>query len=252
MLPKFQNGWNTLGQSLEGRDIRAFSHLIENAKPWALILGGIHGDERATVPFVASFIQDLLKNADGIGSLIAIPLVNPDGYNRDSRYNARGVDLNRNFPTQWQFSGEEPSGIEALSEPESKLLHQLIEKGRPSRIISLHWALSEIDPDGKQSVELARGMWQALSNQQRSLFRLKETAGKPLPGSLGNHCGHNPEGPLSATVTLELPYHSEPSLENLPEDHLETVRILWQTERERYWNTVFPAVNSMLRFAAGN
>jgi len=51
-------------------------------------------------------------------------------------------------------------------------------------------------------------------------------------------------------VTLELPYHPEPDLNPLPDDHLHTVQSCWRDENSRYWDAVYPAVETMMRFAA--
>ncbi len=247
---RIRRGWSDLGFSLENRAIRAFSNFDadpESPAPWTLVFGGTHGDELATVPFLEEFVVARLENGLA-GPTAVIPVLNPDGYARGSRYNARGVDLNRNLPARWSSGADEPSGTEPLSEPEAKLLHDLLIAGRPGRIVSLHWALGEIDADGIHSVELARGMWGSLEVPQRRMFRLK-TSGKPLPGSLGSFCAAERKG-QPALVTLELPYHPEPESPR-PEGHLDTVHALWREERSRYWNAVYPAVEAMLRFAIG-
>ncbi len=260
-------GWNELGWSLEDRPIRAYSNFSAHfhadfasgsakAKAWTLILGGTHGDERATVPFLEAFVSAHLEDktgATGLGPVMVLPLLNPDGYARDSRYNARGVDLNRNLPELWSSgTDDEPPGTGPLSEPESRLLHDLLVSGKPARIVSLHWALSEIDPDGEGAYAWARSMWENLEDSHRSLFRLREpdNAVSLLPGSLGSFCRLRLRD-TTWLVTLELPYHVVPELDPLPEDHFATVRALWETDRERYWNAVYPAVESMLRFAIG-
>jgi hypothetical protein len=192
-----------------------------------------------------------VEDKEELGPLAVIPLLNPDGYARDSRYNARGVDLNRNLPAEWAPETDEPSGPEPLSEIETKLLHAVLLESRPARIVSLHWALGELDPDGEGSRELAAGMWECLGDAQKKLFRLREPGAASRPGSLGSFCRIAAPGWVPSLVTLELPYHPDPAPSPSVEERMEQVRLFWRKERERYWNTVYPAVESMLRFAAG-
>lgn len=252
-----------LGHSIDGRNIEAFTNakaselLSQGLGGCTLIIGGTHGDERATVLLVEEFIDSRLASGIVPQPTVAIPLLNPDGYARDTRYNARGVDLNRNFPHNWVPHSEEPSGSHPLSEPESSLLHDLILAWRPSRIVSLHWALAEIDPDGPQSERLAVELWQCLDENSRRPYRLRLPSGAPLsgtPGSLGQWCGFSlryPDGSRPAMITLELPHHPEslPRPDVLPEGHLDSVRAQWTTSPARYLAGVRGAVLTMLEAA---
>src|SRR6185295_18581931 len=125
----------------------------------------------------------------------------------------RGVDLNRNFPQGWSGASQEPPGDAPLSEPEARALHAFILALRPARIVSLHWALSEIDADGPHSADLALHMWEALTEEERRPYRLALPQGGLLtPGSLGQWCGYGLAYPAgspvsrSSMVTLELPF----------------------------------------------
>ncbi len=63
------------------------------------ILATIHGDEPAGTPLVrrlATHIRQHPKVLDG-RRVVLLRLANPDGLAHRSRYNAHGVDLNRNF-----------------------------------------------------------------------------------------------------------------------------------------------------------
>ena len=76
---------HTLGYSVEGRPIELWS---DPAGPnGTLIIGGVHGDEPGSIDLVREF-------APPVGNPVALlPLANPDGFARASRYNARGVDI---------------------------------------------------------------------------------------------------------------------------------------------------------------
>jgi protein MpaA len=58
---------------------------------------------------------------------------NPDGRARGTRQNARGVDLNRNFPYRWARGarGTYYPGPRAASEPETRALMRLVRRVRP-------------------------------------------------------------------------------------------------------------------------
>ena len=66
-----------------------------------LVIGGIHGDEYASVSVVFKWMDILNIHHSGLFHWHFIPLSNPDGLLRkkSQRQNDGGVDLNRNFPT---------------------------------------------------------------------------------------------------------------------------------------------------------
>lgn len=80
-------------------------------RPQFHVNGGIHGDEPVGTDIAMRFARHLLEGY-GSDSTIAtlvnrteffiLPLLNPDGYVRNWRANAAGVDLNRDFPSATQ------------------------------------------------------------------------------------------------------------------------------------------------------
>ena len=145
------NGNSTikLGESVQGRAITAVRLGDPDSERKILVIGEIHGDERA-----GTAIADQLARgpAPADVDLWIVPQLNPDGAARQTRQNARGVDLNRNFPWRWRASGQpfdqEYSGAAALSEPESKIAHRLIAKYKPEITIWFHQPLGVIDLAG--------------------------------------------------------------------------------------------------------
>ncbi len=121
-----------VGTSVEGRPINALV-ISDNPsdlemEPRIRISGGIHGNEKVTTEVVIRYIEYLLSeynnSNDEITGLInsryivIIPVINPDGYTISTRYNANGVDLNRNFSREWS-DAYSIYGTEPFSEPES-------------------------------------------------------------------------------------------------------------------------------------
>lgn len=248
-----------IGYSVERRPIILHYTSRFAARPGGtLFIGGMHGDERATMLLLLSFM-DRLRTETALPPLGVLPLLNPDGYTRQTRYNARGVDLNRNFEVAWNAGSEEPPGAFPLSEPESLALRDFILDQRPERIVTLHWALGELDADGAQSAPLARAMWDALDETGRAPYRLRLAGARadpppdPCPGSLGHWCGEKlryPDGSAPAIVTLELPHApQQPRPPVLPDDHYDQLRVTWKRDARGYLDAVEGPVHAMLRAA---
>ena len=88
--------------------------------------------------------------------IIVAPLINPDGFfsKPQKRTNGRGVDVNRNFPTKDWKQGKKDryySGPDANSESETKFQIALINRFKPTHIISIHSPLGCYDYDGPSS-----------------------------------------------------------------------------------------------------
>lgn len=185
-----------LGDSVEGRPIEALE--VGNGPVVYLALATIHGSEPAGTPLLLRLAEEVAAKpalAEG-KTVVLVPVVNPDGFALKKRGNARGVDLNRNFPAG-NFQASTRHGDTALSEPESRVLKSLLRERRPARIVSLHQPLSCVDYDGP-GAHLAAAM----------------AAGGPLPvrklgsrpGSLGSYAGVSLGIPI---ITLELPGGAE-------------------------------------------
>jgi len=129
--------WSTLATSVEGRAIRALT--LGHGPRRVLWVGGIHGDERegsqATDELPAAFLAR--SGAEERVTLIVVEDLNPDGTERKTRGNGHGVDLNRNFPAE-SFRASGKHGREALSEPESRALGELVASWRPELVLVAH------------------------------------------------------------------------------------------------------------------
>jgi protein MpaA len=127
-----------IGQSLQGRPIRLRQYGDPRIHGRVLVFVCIHGDEcagRSVAPLRGGCPE---PNAN----VFVVSSLNPDGSAAASRLNGRGVDLNRNFPSQWRPRGQpgtpEYSGPRPSSEPETRLAARLIEKLQPRVTIWLH------------------------------------------------------------------------------------------------------------------
>jgi len=153
-----------------------------------LIHAGIHGEEPETTFALSRALRQLSEPSPHCAAVLA---VNPDGLIRGTRGNARGVELNRNFPTKdWQpepvahrSTLEDPRdvllspGSHPGSEPETQALMGLIGELAPRNVIALHAPLACID-DGNQG---PLGHWLA----ERAGLPLVPDVGYPTPGSFG-------------------------------------------------------------------
>jgi murein peptide amidase A len=139
-----------LGRSVEGRAIPA----VEVGDPKGtrvLVVGCIHGNEPAGIA-----VANRLERLSPVGvDLWIVPDLNPDGRVSDTRGNAHGVDLNRNFPFRWRpLGGVYESGPRPLSEPESRIAYRLIRRIHPAVAVWFHQHLDLVwASGGKASLE---------------------------------------------------------------------------------------------------
>src|SRR3954447_7799776 len=87
------------GHSVQGGPIRVVER--DGAAPGrtVLVVGCIHGNEDAGIAVTKLLLRGPRPAA---GRLLVISDLNPDGRRAHTRVNADGVDLNRNFPSEWR------------------------------------------------------------------------------------------------------------------------------------------------------
>jgi protein MpaA len=154
-------GWQPLeyGRSLDGVSLRAF--LPDGDRPvGGLLTAAFHGEEALTALLIRRLLEQVPAQET---TWVVAPVVNPDGLLAGTRQNARGVDLNRNFPAStWrsELSITYPPGIdprqrepgnrtnrsspgsEPASEPETRALLELVERLQPPLVIDVHSPLN--------------------------------------------------------------------------------------------------------------
>ena len=131
------------GTSVQGRPLVAHHRWGPGDATFRiLVVGVIHGDEAVGLDVVELLLSEPLP--DGV-DLWLVPDANPDGRSRRTRGNANGVDLNRNFPVDWQPYGSDEftvggydPGPEPASEPETLALMELALALQPSYTIWYH------------------------------------------------------------------------------------------------------------------
>ncbi|MCP4248129.1 MAG: murein peptide amidase A [bacterium] len=195
-----------IGESVESRIVEAVR--TPGPPPHRLIFGGFHGDEPKGVD-LARRLWEYVEQGDGATpqrGLVVVPLVNPDGYERRNRRNARGVDLNRNFPTADWAPGPKRrryyGGESAASEPETRMVINLIQRLKPAEIITIHSISKQQFCNNYNGPPAAKDLAQLLSACNG--YPVTGHIGYPTPGSFGTWAGVEQAIP---TITLELPSH---------------------------------------------
>jgi len=176
-------------------DVYGRSHLGAPLEVWRsagpcrlLVFAAIHGEEGETTSALSRALRHLSEPSPHCAVVLA---ANPDGLSRGTRCNARGVELNRNFPTaDWRpdpvmhrSTLDAPRdvalspGATPGSEPETQALIALIQELKPEAVVALHAPLACID-DANDSV---LGRWLA----ERTGLPLVPDVGYPTPGSFG-------------------------------------------------------------------
>ncbi len=180
------------GRSVQGRPITATA--IGTGNQCVLVIGGIHGNEPASATLCRQLRAYLRAHPELVYGLkvIVVPAANPDGLAANTRGNARGVDVNRNFATG-NYRATAGHGGEAMSQPEARYLRGIIDRYRPARILTVHQPLACIDYDGP-------GLALAAKIARASGLPVKKLGARP--GSLGSYAGVENRIP---TITVELP-----------------------------------------------
>jgi protein MpaA len=183
-----------LGHSVLGRPIRAFEVGDPASPRKVLVVGCIHGNEPAGIAIADALAR--VRAVRGV-DLWIVPDLNPDGVAADTRQNADGVDLNRNFPWRWRPLGPPGTtfyaGRRPLSEPESKIAERLVLRLRPQISVWFHQHLDVVDESGGDT---------RIERRFASLVRLPLRRLTRYPGSATGWENHTFRGTTSFVVEL--------------------------------------------------
>lgn len=187
-----------IGHSVDGRELWAYQVGDPDAEKVALVLGQMHGEEPAGTLSAWGIINDH-RSVAGI-QLWVVPTMNPDGHARNRRQNSHGVDLNRNWPVNYEQN--EPgtryySGTGPLSEPESQAMAAFIERIRPDQMVSIHQPLTGVDNYKIKDPSLHDALVRELGLPSRSL-----DCGGECRGTMTQWVNATIDG---AAITIEYP-----------------------------------------------
>jgi len=166
-----------IGYSVSGRPLEVYT--FGQGERQVMVAAGIHGGyEWNTIALADELIIYVNEHPEIIPSdvtLFILRNINPDGDARahtiDGRVNNHGVDLNRNFPENWQEDWDRDGcwdyapttgGSSPGSEPETRAVTNFLSSKRVQALISYHSAALGVFPGGEpwdeESIELAKAL----------------------------------------------------------------------------------------------
>jgi len=155
--PPLPAGWTSqsIGTSVEGRPITALVRRVDSPDHVVLVVGAIHGNEPASPPTVRAMVT--ASFADDV-EVWLVPELNPDGVAAGTRWNANGVDLNRNFSWDWRAIDGGPAPI---SEPETHAITTLVDAIAPDLAVWVHQPYGYVSSVGPTTDRAFEAAWSA-------------------------------------------------------------------------------------------
>ena len=214
------------GTSIEGRELSALkisdNVTVDEVEAEVMFDGGIHGDEIGAAENCIRFARHLCVeygNDQQITTLINTReiwiycMVNPDGRENMSRYNAYGVDLNRDWGYMWDSWG---GSTGAYSQLESKALRECMYNNQfvvhttyhsGTEFISCPWSYRpDHCPDYDHIIQLA-GVYSSASGYPNLEYGQGCTGMYPINGS-SKDSNYGVNGSIS--WSMEISYSKQP------------------------------------------
>jgi len=228
-----------LGQSVQGRDISVCiisdNVALKEYEPKVMFDGGIHGDELCSMENVARMIRYLCVNYGSDPTVTDLvnnreiwlyPNVNPDGRVMMQRYNANGVDLNRDWGYMWDAWGGSPG---AYSQIETKLLrscmynnnfvvHTTYHSG--TEYISYPWSYRASQCPDYAHIDQLAGVYSSVSGYSNLDYGQGCTGMYPINGS-SKDTNYGIAGSIS--WSMEISYQKQPPTSQI--DYYWTINI---------------------------
>ena len=174
-----------VGESVAGRPIHCLT--LGSGKHKIMMWSQMHGNESTTTKAVLDLVN-YLSEGDGVSilencTLKIIPMLNPDGAQAYTRFNANKVDLNRD--------------AQARTQPESKVLRQLFDTFKPHFCFNLHDQRT-IYNVGKTNMpatisflapahDVNRTISESRSTSMRLIVAMHQSLQKVLPGQVARY-----------------------------------------------------------------
>jgi len=219
------------GYSVKGRQILGMKITdnpdIEENEPEIRLIGAHHGNELISVEiplYMLNYLTDNYGSDPTVTDLVnnreiwAVPMMNPDGVESYSRYNANGVDLNRDYGYMWEGWGGSPG---PFSQPETRAI-RILSQANPFAIsLSYHCAATYVNylwdytpiltQDNDLIVELSNGYADSSGYTPINGWSWYEVHGSCQDAEYGL------EGTLGWTI--ETPFPSEPGIDEVCEEN---------------------------------
>lgn len=222
----------SIGLSLDGRSLDSYAFGYGARK--IVLVGGMHGGyEWNTILLAYQLVDYFTEHPEEIPAavtLFIIPVVNVDGQvlitGQDGRFtpedvalitvpgrfNARGVDLNRNWDCEWQaeakWNGRAVSaGSEPFSEPETQVLRRFLLRQRPELVVFWHSKANGIFAGGCGAVDEASLAWGEVYGRAAGYPVYEKFTAYPITGDASDWLAR--QGVPSFTVELETPNQTE-------------------------------------------
>ena len=130
--------WKVIGKTTEGRPLH--TRRFGNNGPRTLIVAGLDGEDRIAVRWIDLLADELARRPElyQSGEVLVFRAGNPDGLMKKMSENARGVLINRNFPSRrYRPLPDMSSGAGPATEPETRALLDNLYTFHPRRVIHL-------------------------------------------------------------------------------------------------------------------
>lgn len=205
------------GQSEHGRDLTCVRLGDADAAQSILMVFAVHGFEGArdrdgevlteiAMRVISHYEQEPQSLQDF--ALYIVPCVNPDGLAEGvgeddvGRLNANGLNINRDFPTQWRKIGtpRDRTGDAPFATAEARAIRDLVEQLRPTYGVDVHGWINGVYGD----YDFAHAFWESFG------FPIRQFSGSGMLAQwLQTQC--------EAAVMIELP--GRPGREGYVEDN---------------------------------